>query len=133
MRDLPDALFVVDPRREYIAVAEARRLYIPIISIVDTNCDPTVVDFPIPGNDDAIRAIRLITQLMADAIIEGRQGVDSMAAQKEVVPVGPDDEEPSEEIEVRENCTKFTVNLKKNLPKMNLKSAKAGRRNNEWP
>jgi small subunit ribosomal protein S2 len=102
MRDLPDALFVVDPRREYIAVAEARRLYIPIISIVDTNCDPTVVDFPIPGNDDAIRAIRLITSLMADAIIEGRQGVDSMAAQKEVVPVGPDDEEPSEEIEVRE-------------------------------
>jgi len=103
MKDVPDALFVIDPRREYIAVAEARRLYIPIISVVDTNCDPTLIDYPIPGNDDAIRAIKLITSLMADAIIEGRQGVDSVAAPKTAVATASgEEEEPSDEIEVRE-------------------------------
>jgi len=103
MKDLPDALFVIDPRREYIAVAEARRLYMPIVSVVDTNCDPTLIDYPIPGNDDAIRAIKLITSLMADAIIEGRQGVDSVAAPKTAVATASgEEEEPSDEIEVRE-------------------------------
>lgn len=77
MKDLPDALVVVDPRRENIAVLEARKLNIPIISIVDTNCDPDLIDFPIPGNDDAIRAIKLIIGLLADAVVEGRQGEDS--------------------------------------------------------
>lgn len=76
MRSLPDALFVIDPRREDIAVMEARKLHIPVISIVDTNCDPEVIDYPIPGNDDAIRAIKLICGLMANAVIEGRGGVD---------------------------------------------------------
>lgn len=81
MKDLPDAVVVVDPRRENIAVLEARKLNIPIISIVDTNCDPDLIDFPIPGNDDAIRAIKLIVGLLADAVVEGRQGEDSgMAA-----------------------------------------------------
>ncbi|SFX35458.1 small subunit ribosomal protein S2 [Thermoactinomyces sp. DSM 45891] len=76
MKKLPDAIFIVDPRKERIAVAEARKLNIPIISIVDTNCDPDEVDFIIPGNDDAIRAVRLFTGKIADAIIEARQGED---------------------------------------------------------
>ncbi len=74
MEELPDALFVVDPSNEQISVHEARILGIPVISIVDTNCDPDVVDIAIPGNDDAIRAVKLITSLMADAVIEGNQG-----------------------------------------------------------
>ncbi len=74
MKKQPAALFIVDPRKEKIAVAEARKLGIPIVAIVDTNCDPDEVDYVIPGNDDAIRAVRLIAGAMADAIIEGRQG-----------------------------------------------------------
>ena len=74
MDKLPGALFVVDPRKEKIAVSEARKLGIPIVAIVDTNCDPDEVDYVIPGNDDAIRAVKLIASTMADAIIEGRQG-----------------------------------------------------------
>jgi small subunit ribosomal protein S2 len=74
MRRLPGALFVIDPRKERIAVAEARKLGIPIVAIVDTNCDPDEVDYVIPGNDDAIRAVRLLTGKMAEAVLEGRQG-----------------------------------------------------------
>jgi small subunit ribosomal protein S2 len=74
MKELPDAVFIIDPRKERIAVAEARRLGIPIIAIVDTNCDPDEVDYIIPGNDDAIRAVRLFTSKMADAVLEGKQG-----------------------------------------------------------
>ena len=74
MTKLPGALFVVDPRKEKIAVAEAKKLGIPIVAIVDTNCDPDDVDYVIPGNDDAIRAVKLIAGAMADAVIEGRQG-----------------------------------------------------------
>ena len=74
MKKLPSALFIVDPRKEHIAVAEARTLKIPIVAIIDTNCDPDEVDYPIPGNDDAIRAVKLITAKIADAVIEGRQG-----------------------------------------------------------
>jgi small subunit ribosomal protein S2 len=72
MDSLPSSVFIIDPRKENIAVAEAQRLGIPIVAIVDTNCDPTGIDYPIPGNDDAIRAVRLITSRMADAILEGR-------------------------------------------------------------
>jgi len=75
MKRLPNALFVVDPRKERIAVSEARKLDIPIVAIVDTNCDPDEIDYVIPGNDDAIRAVRLLTSKMADAVIEGRQGL----------------------------------------------------------
>lgn len=75
IKELPAALFVVDPRKEHIAVTEARKLEIPIVAIVDTNCDPDEVDYIIPGNDDAIRAIRLLTGKIADAILEGKQGV----------------------------------------------------------
>ena len=74
MKKLPGALFIVDPRKERIAVAEARKLNIPIVAIVDTNCDPDEIDYVIPGNDDAIRAVKLLTGRMADAVIEGRQG-----------------------------------------------------------
>jgi small subunit ribosomal protein S2 len=74
MAKLPDALFVVDPRKERIAVAEARKLGIPIIAIVDTNCDPDEIDYVIPGNDDAIRAVNLLSAKIADAVIEGKQG-----------------------------------------------------------
>lgn len=74
MKELPQAIFVVDPRKENIAVAEARKLEIPVIAIVDTNCDPDEIDYVIPGNDDAIRAVKLITEKMADAVLEGKQG-----------------------------------------------------------
>lgn len=74
MKKLPGALFIVDPRKEKIAVAEAKKLGIPIIAIVDTNCDPDEVDYVIPGNDDAIRAVKLISATIANAIIEGREG-----------------------------------------------------------
>ncbi len=74
MKKLPGALFVVDPRKEHIAIMEARALHIPIVAIVDTNCDPDEVDYVIPGNDDAIRAVKLIAAKMADAVLEGRQG-----------------------------------------------------------
>ncbi|WP_040196297.1 30S ribosomal protein S2 [Candidatus Soleaferrea massiliensis] len=76
MDRLPGALFIVDPRKERIAVAEAKKLGIPTVAIVDTNCDPDEIDYVIPGNDDAIRAVKLIAQTMADAIMEGRQGQD---------------------------------------------------------
>ncbi len=103
MKDIPDALFVIDPRRETIAVLEAHKLGIPVISIVDTICDPDVIDYPIPGNDDAIRAIELVVGLMANAFIEGRQGQDSRVerakdeeepAEEEVVPVMPEELDP---------------------------------------
>jgi small subunit ribosomal protein S2 len=83
MKDLPGALFVVDPKKERIAVAEAKKLNIPIIAIVDTNCDPEEVDYVIPGNDDAIRAVKLLVARMADAVIEGNQGMSMAEATDE--------------------------------------------------
>ena len=74
MKKLPGALFVVDPRKERNAIAEAHRLGIPVVAIADTNCDPEELDYIIPGNDDAIRAVKLITSKMADAVIEANQG-----------------------------------------------------------
>jgi small subunit ribosomal protein S2 len=93
MNRLPNAVFIVDPRKERNAVAEARKLGIPVIAIVDTNCDPDEVDFVIPGNDDAIRAVRLITSKMADAVIEGREGLEESP------------EDPSEQNENEEDIT----------------------------
>jgi len=92
MKDLPGAVYVVDPRKEYIAVNEARKLGIPVISIVDTNCDPDQIDYVIPGNDDAIRAVRLLTHRIADAVLEGKEG-----QQEE-----PETQDPAEEIEIEE-------------------------------
>ncbi len=80
MKKIPAALFIVDPRKERNAIAEARKLNIPVVAIVDTNCDPDEIDYVIPGNDDAIRAIRLIAATMANAAIEGRQGEDAAEA-----------------------------------------------------
>ncbi|MBT2755987.1 30S ribosomal protein S2 [Mesobacillus foraminis] len=80
MKGLPDALFIIDPRKERIAVAEARKLNIPIVGIVDTNCDPDEIDVVIPANDDAIRAVKLLTGKMADAILEAKQGEETAEA-----------------------------------------------------
>lgn len=98
MPGIPDLMFVVDPKNEYIAVREARRLGIPIVGIVDTNTDPDDVDYPIPGNDDAIRAVKLITAAMADAIIEGKQG-ESLSSEEEFE-VSNETEEKVEDKEV---------------------------------
>ncbi len=92
MKSYPGALFIVDPRKERIAVSEARNLGIPIVAIVDTNCDPDEIDYVIPGNDDAIRAVKLIAGAMADAIIEGREGQMGAAA-KEAAEAEADAEE----------------------------------------
>lgn len=93
MKDLPGALFIVDPKKERIAVAEARKLNIPIIAIVDTNCDPEEVDYVIPGNDDAIRAVKLLVARMADAVIEGNQGVSMAAAEDMAADMAADETE----------------------------------------
>ncbi|WP_397537540.1 30S ribosomal protein S2 [Rummeliibacillus pycnus] len=84
MHDLPDVMFVVDPRKERIAVAEARKLNIPLVGMVDTNCDPDEIDYVIPSNDDAIRAVKLITAKMADALIESKQGEEEAVPAEEV-------------------------------------------------
>lgn len=106
MKELPGALFVVDPRKEHIAVAEARNLGIPVVAIVDTNCDPDEVDYPIPGNDDAIRAVKLIASKMADAVLEGRQGeqLEEMAeaAEDTMTAVTVEEEEEAAINEIRD-------------------------------
>ena len=93
MNGIPDIIFLVDPKKEHIAVQEARKLNIPIIGLVDTNCNPNDVDYVIPGNDDAIRAVKLITDVMANAIIEGRQGesleTEEVSAESEEVKEEP--------------------------------------------
>ncbi|MBQ3378523.1 MAG: 30S ribosomal protein S2 [Clostridia bacterium] len=96
MKKLPGAIFVVDPRKERIAIAEARKLGIPIVAIVDTNCDPDEVDYVIPGNDDAIRAVKLMASIISNAILEGRQGeqFDDTSAEGEATPAA---ETPAEE------------------------------------
>jgi small subunit ribosomal protein S2 len=93
MEQLPGAVFIVDPKKEHIAVREARRLAIPLVAVVDTNCDPDEVDYPIPGNDDAIRAVRLITARLADAIIEAR-GIQP-SVEKVDLPAAPEAAPPA--------------------------------------
>ena len=83
MQKLPAAIFIVDPHKERIAVSEARKLNIPIVAIVDTNCNPDEIDWVIPGNDDAIRAVKLIAGAMADAVLEGKQGEQTAPAAEE--------------------------------------------------
>ena len=103
MEKLPSAVFIVDPRKEHIAVLEAKKLGIPVIAIVDTNCDPDDADYIIPGNDDAIRAIRLISSTLANAMIEGRQGEqlteEETPAEEEAAPApeAPETEAPAAE------------------------------------
>ncbi len=97
MKKLPGAIFVVDPRKEHNAVAEAHKLGIPVVGTVDTNCDPDELDYPIPANDDAIRAVRLISAKMADAVLEGRQGEQVEAAPAEAVAEVPVEEAAAEQ------------------------------------
>ena len=98
MRKQPEAMFIVDPRKERIAVLEAKKLGIPIVAIVDTNCDPDEIDYVIPGNDDAIRAVKLIAGAMADAVIEGRQGEQNASAAEEAAEAPAEEANTSEEI-----------------------------------
>ena len=91
MKKIPDAIFVVDPRKEHIAILEAKALGIPVVAIVDTNCDPDEADYPIPGNDDAIRAVKLIASKIADAVLEGRQG--EQMSDEAIEEVAADEEE----------------------------------------
>ena len=102
MRSLPAALFVVDPGKEYIAVREAKSLGIPIVALVDTNCDPDDVDYVIPGNDDAIRAVKLIAGAMADACIEAREGAEGLAKIKEAEAEAQAAANPVEEVKAEE-------------------------------
>ena len=90
MKRLPDAVFIIDPRKERIAVSEARKLGIPIIAIVDTNCDPDEIDLVIPGNDDAIRAVRLLTGKLADAVLEGKEGMQESLPEESSEPAADD-------------------------------------------
>jgi small subunit ribosomal protein S2 len=101
MKRIPDALFVIDPRKERIAIAEAHKLNIPIIGIVDTNCDPDEIDYVIPGNDDAIRAVKLLTSKMADAILEVKQEEEVPEEVEEVQ--AEESEETKETVEVESN------------------------------
>ncbi len=93
LKDVPDVIFVVDPRKEKIAISEAKKLGIPVVAIVDTNCDPEEIDYVIPGNDDAIRAVKLVTSTIADAVIEGREGASEAKEQEK-------DEDAKEEINI---------------------------------
>ena len=102
MTEIPGVMFVVDPKKEHIAIQEARKLNIPVVGLVDTNCDPNDVDYVIPGNDDAIRAVKLITDVMANAIIEGKQG-ESLESDTDVEQEAPAEENNSiEEVVARE-------------------------------
>ena len=101
METIPDVLFIVDPKKEANAIKEAKKLNIPVVGIVDTNCNPEVLDYPIPGNDDAIRAVKLITDVMANAVIEGKQGESFETEQESVEEAEPEtmEEVVAQEIE----------------------------------
>jgi len=92
MKTLPGAVFIIDPRKERIAVAEARKLGIPIVAVVDTNCDPDEIDYVIPGNDDAIRAVKLLTSTMADAVVEAKEGASLQSEEEQASNVAADEE-----------------------------------------
>lgn len=98
MKKMPGALFIIDPKKERIAVMEARKLDIPIVAVVDTNCDPDEIDYPIPGNDDAIRAVALISKIIANAVLEGKQGEQFTEEDSDVEAVAEAQEEVQEEV-----------------------------------
>ena len=102
MEEIPGVIFLVDPKKEHIAVLEAKKLGIPVIGLIDTNCNPEEVDYAIPGNDDAIRAVKLITDVMANAIIEGKQG-ESFEAEESMEEAAQEAEEPTSMEEVVAN------------------------------
>ena len=103
MKEMPGVMFVVDPKKERIAILEARKLGIPVVGLVDTNCNPEDVDYAIPGNDDAIRAVKLITDVMANAVIEGRQGEDALVTEEVKEAMTENAEEAKDIEEVVEN------------------------------
>ena len=98
MENIPDIIFLVDPKKEATAIAEAKKLNIPVVGLVDTNCNPEDLDYPIPGNDDAIRAVKLIADVMANAIIEGKQGETFEDAQEVAEEVSENAEKSMEEV-----------------------------------
>ena len=102
MEEIPGVLFIVDPKKEYNAIKEAEKLNIPVVGIVDTNCNPELLDYPIPGNDDAIRSVKLITDAMANAIIEGNQGESFELAAEENQEVENQEEATSEQVTIEE-------------------------------
>ena len=102
MQGLPDAIYVVDPKKEDIAVREARILHIPVVAIIDTNCDPDIIDYPIPGNDDAIRAVKLLTETMANAVLEAKQGEETEEVESTEEPVAEETEDATEEASAEE-------------------------------
>ncbi len=102
MQGLPDAIYVVDPKKEDIAVREARILHIPVVAIIDTNCDPDIVDYPIPGNDDAIRAVKLLTETMANAVLEAKQGEETEEVEETEESVAEETENATEEASAEE-------------------------------
>ncbi len=110
MEELPGVLFIVDPKKEYNAIREAEKLNIPVVGIVDTNCNPEVLDYPIPGNDDAIRSVKLITDVMANAIIEGKQGESFELGDEEVVEneTSSQEDETIEEVVANEESVETT-------------------------
>ena len=108
MKEMPKALFIVDPRKERNAIMEAKRLRIPIVAMVDTNCDPDEIDYVIPANDDAIRAVKLMTSKMADAILEGQRGIsdEDVAAEQNIDMTEEDSVEETEENNTVESTEK---------------------------
>ena len=104
MDKIPGVMFVVDPKKERIAILEARKLGIPIVGLIDTNCNPQDVDYAIPGNDDAIRAVKLITDVMANAVIEGRQGEDGLITEEVAQTVEASEEKSMEEVAAEETA-----------------------------
>lgn len=102
MQGLPDAIYVVDPKKEDIAVREARILHIPVVAIIDTNCDPDIIDYPIPGNDDAIRAVKLLTETMANAVLEAKQGEETEEVEETAEPVAEETESATEKASAEE-------------------------------
>jgi small subunit ribosomal protein S2 len=98
MTNLPDVLFIIDPTKEKIALAEAKRVGVPVVAIADTNCDPDEIDYPVPANDDAIRAIRLLSSKIADAVLEGKTSQATAMAEAEPAPMEAEEAEEGEPV-----------------------------------
>ena len=129
MNNPPSAIFVIDPRKEYIAVNEARKLNIPIIAVVDTNCNPDVIDFSIPGNDDAIRAISLFVKVVADAVIEGETVAGKRMA--ETHSMGKVEDEENTEVQVNEGTEEVAQANQDATTEENTNSNDASQESNE--
>jgi small subunit ribosomal protein S2 len=118
MKNLPGAIFVVDPRKEHIAIKEARKLNIPVVAIVDTNCDPDDADYVIPANDDAIRAVKLIVDTVANAVVEAKEGMIDMPAEPKATPAASANNNVATPAEVKEQAPKAAPKKEKILPQI---------------